>query len=321
VINTACVPFSKEPEYLELNRQFIQSIVPHLRGINCVVDLACGTGTFTELFLAELRPEMRLIRERGPVWPEAVNKHGLALFGMDISRESLKLARRRFTSLGALVWPTAAVPAEKDTSAHGVIVFAETLADCLPIASGVANVVLLGNAIHCFTDKGKLIQEVYRVLRPGGVFAFNSSFYAGSIVAGTENFYEEWMKEALRYVKRREDEYRDRGTGGPLRKRGRGRPAFSNRWLTPAEYEQALDEQEFNVVSVAERSICMSRRHFEGSSASTGTWEAELASVLLSGYPVELASEALSRSVGPAFETVGLEQIPRSWLELISVKR
>jgi ubiquinone/menaquinone biosynthesis C-methylase UbiE len=321
VINTACVPFSKEPEYLELNRQFVQSIVPHLRGIDCVVDLACGTGMLTELFLTELRPEMKADREQGPARPETVNTHGLTFFGIDISRESLKLARLRFTSLGALLWPAAEKPAEQEASAPAVMVFTEALADCLPLANAVANVVLLGNAIHCFTEKGKLIQEVYRVLRPAGVFAFNSSFYAGSIVAGTENFYEEWMKEALRYVKRREGEHRDRGTGGPLRKRGRGRPAFSNRWLTPAEYKQALDDHGFNVVSVAERSISMSRRHFEGSSASTGTWEAELASVLLSGYPVELASEALSMSVGPAFETVGVEQIPRSWLEVISVKR
>jgi ubiquinone/menaquinone biosynthesis C-methylase UbiE len=285
------------------------------------VDLACGTGTLTELFLAELRTEMEANREQGPARPEAENTQGVTLFGVDISLESLRLARLRFTSLGALIRPTAEKSAEQDMRARAVIVFTEALADCLPIANAVANVALMGNAIHCFTDKGKLIQEVYRVLRPEGVFAFNSSFYAGSIVPGTENFYEEWLKEALRHVKRREVEYRDLGSGGPLRKRGRGRPAFSNRWLTPTEYKQALDERGFNVVSVAERSIKMSRRHFEGSSASTGTWEAELASVLLSGYPVELASEALSKSVAPAFETVGVEQIPRSWLEVISVKR
>jgi ubiquinone/menaquinone biosynthesis C-methylase UbiE len=274
-----------------------------------------------ELFLGELRPEMEANRKPETARPEAVNKHGLTFFGIDVSRESLKLARLRFTSHGTLVWPDAGRLPEQEKSALGVIVFTEALADCLPIANTVASVVLLGNAIHCFPNKGKLIQEVYRVLRPAGVFAFNSSFYAGSIVAGTENFYEEWMKEALRHVKRREAEYRDRGTGAPLRKRGRGRPAFSNRWLTPAEYRQTLDEHGFNVVSVAERSIRMSRRHFEGSSASTGTWETELASALLSGYPVELASEALSMSVGPAFETVGVEQVPRSWLEVISLKR
>lgn len=55
MINTTYGPFSKEPEYLELNKCFVRSIVPRLKGLDCIVDLACGTGTLTELLPAELR--------------------------------------------------------------------------------------------------------------------------------------------------------------------------------------------------------------------------------------------------------------------------
>jgi ubiquinone/menaquinone biosynthesis C-methylase UbiE len=185
-----------------------------------------------------------------------------------------------------------------------IFVLVEASGDCIPVADGVADVILLGNAIHCFMDKAKLLKEVCRVLRPSGLFAFNSSFYAGTMVKGTEKFYEEWMKYALHHLR------------GVSRSRGCGRPAFSNRWLTPAEYSQLLSESGLDVVGTMERVVQMSRRNFE----TVGAYS-ELASVLLSGYPVKLACEALEKAVGQAFEAVRVETVPRSWLEAISVKR
>ena len=46
-----------------------------------------------------------------------------------------------------------------------------------------------------------------------------------------------------------------------------------------------------------------------------------LASVLLSGYPVELASEALSASAGPAFAALNLTDVRRLWLEVVARKQ
>lgn len=313
-------PFSKASVYLEVNRQFVQGVLPHFGGRDCIVDLACGTGMLTELLLSGLR-QHTAHQEQESGWSRAAD--GTKVIGIDISRRSLKLARERFTSLGCLVSPEAMWSLDHRTHLQDPVrmMCVEAPGDRLPVANGVADIVLLGNAVHCFLDKGRLFQEVHRVLRPAGVFAFNSTFYAGGMVAGTEKFYEQWMKEALRYVKRRVEEYKARGMERIVRRRGRGQPAFSNRWLTAAEYGQALDALGFDVVSVTERSIQMSRQHFEGISAYTGTWEAELASVLLSGYPVELACEALESAVGPALESVGVEAVPRAWLEVIGVKR
>jgi len=315
MINTTYEPFSKEPEYRELNRQFIQCIIPQLKGLDCVVDLACGVGTLTELLFTELRHHAaKLEQERGAGLPGIVDR--MKVIGVDISRESLKLAQDHFKELGMLVWPAMEQSPRQETYDRVLMVFVEAIGDRLPVADTIVDTALLGNAIHCFIDKARLFQEVHRVLRTAGVFAFNTTFYAGSIVKGTEKFYEEWMKQALRYIKGREEEYRDRGMDSVLRKRGRGRPAFSNRWLTLTEYRQTLNEHGFDVVCIAERRIEMSRGNFE----TVGAY-AELASVLMSGYPVELACEALESAVDPAFETVGLDAVPRSWLEVIGVKR
>ena len=313
MINTSYEPFSQEPEYIELNRQFIQSVVPYLTRTDCIVDVACGTGTLTDLLIAQIRRDQKKPRE-AETQPRAPN--GLKTIGLDLSRESLKIAVDHFAQSDVSVTEKIGNAHEEDAYGDIQMIFAQTSGDCLPIAKAVSDAVLIGNAIHCFRDKGMLLWEVCRVLRQNGVFAFNSSFYAGTIVEGTESFYEEWMKQALRYVKRREEEQRKLGMKSGLRERGRGRPAFSNRWLTPAEYREALDEHGLDVVSLEERRIDMSQSNFE----TVGAY-ADLASVLLSGYPVELACEALERAVGPAFETQGVETISRSWLEVISVKR
>jgi ubiquinone/menaquinone biosynthesis C-methylase UbiE len=312
MVNMTYEPFSEEPEYLELNRRFVRSIVPRVKRLDCIVDLACGTGTLTELLLAALR-DQRTGQGGWSTGSEALQQ--LRIVGVDCSRGSLELAKDKFAQHG---WPTPLDmgPSEREAHDEILIIFVEASADCLPIAATVADLVLLGHAVHCFTDKGKLFKEVYRTLRPGGIFTFNSSFYAGSIVSGTERFYEVWMKQALRYVKRWEDEYGSRRAGGTFRKRGRGQPAFSNRWLSPIEYTQALTEHGFDVVSIAEREILMSQRNLETVGAYAG-----LASVLLSGYPVELACEALEKSVGYAFEVMGVEVVPRIWLEVISAKK
>src|ERR1700730_8673353 len=96
---------------------------------------------------------------------------------------------------------------------------------------------VMGNAIHIFDNKEELLNEVRRVLRPAGVFAFNSSFYAGTFAPGTEQFYLEWMKQAVTYVRDRDVEQRRMGMAGVTRKKGLASPAFSRPWLAIREYE------------------------------------------------------------------------------------
>jgi SAM-dependent methyltransferase len=170
---------------------------------------------------------------------------------------------------------------------------------------------VMGNAIHILRDAPALLAGIRRVLRPGALFAFNSSFYAGTFVPGTERFYHEWVKEALACVQRRDRALREAGSPGiPRRREARG-GAFSNRWRSAEEWITAMEAQGLRQARVRERTVVMTRTSFEMVGAYAG-----MAEVLLSGYPVEEASAALQIAAGPALERFGAAEIPRNWLEI-----
>jgi len=84
---TSYEPFSQQPEYIEANREFLQSLP--LDSVRQVLDLACGTGTLSELLL-ELQPLVGIV-------------------GLDISKESLEIARELFLKKQLLVEDYAAI--------------------------------------------------------------------------------------------------------------------------------------------------------------------------------------------------------------------
>jgi SAM-dependent methyltransferase len=283
-VDTSYEPFALEPEYIELNRAFVRSL--GLRTAGTVVDVACGTATLSTLLLDELPPETARVR----------------LIGIDLLRVSLEIAQRFLAE-----HPRASIASE---------CFLEGPAEQLPLRDGVADVALLGNAIHCFDDKAALLAEMRRVLRRGGMFAFNSSFYAGTFPPGTERFYTEWLKTALGVLREMDAESRRAGGAPIVRVRGRGSVAFSRPWLSADEYAGALETAGFALRSIHERALPMTRRNFETVGAFDG-----LARVLLSGYPVAAAAEALVRSAGLAMSALGLSAVPRNWLEIVAVRR
>jgi ubiquinone/menaquinone biosynthesis C-methylase UbiE len=300
MLDTSYDPFSREPSYVELNRKFVRSLglggSPDVRGTGPgagttgpggglrIFDLACGTGTLIELALDEIGGAASIV-------------------GLDLSKASLAHARRRlFEGPGARL---------RQASVRLV----NASADRLPVFAESADVVLMGNAIHYFKEQGPLLDEIRRVLRAGGLFAFNTSFYAGTFLPGTERFYEEWVKEAVKYVLRRDAEERRQGRPGLTRTRGRGDAPFARRWPSPDEYAAALERHGFTIRSVNQRTATMTRSSFEAIGAYEGC-----AAALLSGFPVALASEALARSVAPVLEAAGRQTVPRQWLEVAAVK-
>jgi hypothetical protein len=174
----------------------------------------------------------------------------------------------------------------------------------------------MGNSIHLLPDEEKLLAEVHRVLRRGGILAFNTSFYAGTMPKGTEIFYHEWMKQSLIYIKRRDEELRKQGLEGITRKRSTSRSAFSKRWPSEEDWTRMLTSQGLEVKNVCERTVMMNQRCFETIGAYAG-----LASVLFSGYPVDLASEALQETVEKSLAVVNMDVVPRLWLEVTAIKK
>lgn len=292
LIDSSYEPFTREAEYVEVNRAFVKSLP--LPSFDLILDLACGTGTLIDLLLQEYQ----LVCQKGR------RESGATILGIDRSPEQLQIARERFRELQA-----------SDSEDKPSVNLVQAPAECLPLADLSLMTVIMGNAIQLCEDKERVVREVNRVLRLGGLFAFNTSFYAGTYVAGTERFYGRWVEEALNYVCKRNVELRNQGAKGILRKRGLAKPAFSQSWLTRAEYEQLLCRNGFDVLVVNERTVLLTQSNFE----SIGSY-AGLAGVLLSGYPLQIACEALQKSVKPALAAVHMEVVPRLWIEFIATK-
>jgi ubiquinone/menaquinone biosynthesis C-methylase UbiE len=270
-------PFARQAEYLEVNRHFVEAL--DLEGRDVVVDLACGTGAMTALLLQALA---RRPRPAGAPRP--------SVSALEVSDDALRLAAAHLTAL-----PEAA----------GVsLSLSRASLDDLPFDAGTVDVAVLGNAIHLADDKRRVVTEVHRILRPGGLFGFNTSFYAGAYLPGTERFYLRWVQEAVRAL-----------GDSPGRRRQRV-PAFSNRWLSTEEYAALVKACGFEVRHVAERTVPLSRQSFEAIGSYAG-----LASVLLRGYDPALARRALHDAAAPALEACGMDVVPRGWLEVSARKR
>jgi ubiquinone/menaquinone biosynthesis C-methylase UbiE len=293
MIDTSYEPFSRQPEYIQVNRGFINTLP--LRNCQTVLDLACGTGTLTDLLLEV--------------------DAGRQIIGVDLSHESLNLARQHFMDSGHLD-PTAAKPSGSSECKTPRLLFFQSTADCLPFADQSVDAAVMGNAIHNLPNQDILLQEIHRVLKPKALFAFNSSFFAGTYPAGTEHLYHEWLKIALKHIMTKNRELRSKGLKGITRKRGTGHRAFSKQWPTPEEWSRRLMQNGFGVQWYCHRTIMMNRRSLETVGAYAG-----LAGVLLSGYPVEIACEALEAAAGPAFESAGMQEVRRLWLEVAAVKK
>ncbi len=288
-VNMTYEPFSKEPEYIQANREFIQTL--DLKTSEQILDLACGTGTMTDLIL-EVRPDTKII-------------------GLDVSNESLLLGQAHFKEIGLLSQDT--VDAR---NARAKLLLIHGTADILPFQVCRFDAVIMGNSIHMLPDEEILLAEVNRVLRQGGSFSFNSSFYAGTMPKGTEKFHHEWVKQAAIYIRRKDEESRRQGSAGIPRKRGTARAAFSKPWPSINDWTRFLNNQGFDVKNVNERTVIMNQRCFETIGAYAG-----LASVLFSGYPVNIASEALQETVGLTLKAVDMDVVPRYWLEMTATKR
>lgn len=277
MVNTTYEPFSRQQEYIDVNRGFIESL--RLKECGSLLDLACGTGTLSDL----LRDAYGIEK----------------IIGLDLSSESLLLAQDHFA-----------------TARPPVPAFMRGTADCLPFRDNRFQAVVMGNSIHNLPDQDLLLREIGRVLSPKGIFAFNTSFFAGTFPPGTEVLYHEWLKIALSHIKHEDERLRQGGGKGISRTRGTSHRAFSRKWPTPDEFAELLDRNGFRVKWFCHRTIMLNQESLR----MVGAYS-EMAKVLLSGYPVEVASTALDASVAPAFTAYGRPEVKRLWLEVVAEKK
>lgn len=291
--NTTYEPFSRDPAYIEANQAFVARLP--LTGVKRILDLACGTGTVGEMLLAAA--------------PEA------SLYGVDLDPVQIELAAEHYAQLGYAVRRANNAHDDEAASDSRSITLAVGSADELPLADNSFDCVTIANAIHLIDDKAKLLATAARVLLPGGIFAFNSGFYAGCYPPGTELAFYEWVKEATAWIERYNAERAAAGEPPVRRVRGTTRGAFQNRWLSAAEWQEMLVTAGFTVSDVHERTVVLDPSALAAIGAYGG-----MAKVALSGYPVELAAQALEASVGQALQNANLTSVPRNWLEICAVR-
>jgi ubiquinone/menaquinone biosynthesis C-methylase UbiE len=261
-------PFARHDFYKDVNRKLVDRI--GLRPGDHVVDLACGTGAVTRLILEKVG-----------------KKPGAHVIGIDMSEQSLEEARAATPTLEGVV---------VDYRRGDVIGFEEAIDE--PV-----DAITIFNAIHMIKDKAAVISEAFRKLKPGGIFAFSSSFYDGAEPPEAEPFYRKWMMKALRNL-RREGVMPSRADKVEARRR-----------LSIAEYDQLLEEHGFRVENQEVVLVSMPPEGFEDISRFEPFVEGTFP-----GVDLKKASEALMAAARSTFEELGWKVSPRNWLLVVARK-
>jgi ubiquinone/menaquinone biosynthesis C-methylase UbiE len=291
-VNTTYEPFSQEPEYVEVNRGFVNRV--SLAHVHRFLDIATGAGTVSRMLL-EASPKAHLN-------------------GTDLDPVQIELSTKEFKKLGYEVRKGFDLT-DDIVNGKPVITLGVASGDDLRFPDNTFDSATIANAIHMMPDKSRFLNEVRRVLKPGGLFGFNQAFYAGSYPKGTEKHLIFWIKEATIYIDKLNQQLKVEGKPPIKRVHGTTRGAFQNRWSTPQEWVDTLTQHGYKVKDVNERTIELDERCLAAVGAYGG-----FAEVLMSGYPVEAASMALQATAGASLRAMNLNALPRNWLEVWATK-
>ena len=162
------------------------------------------------------------------------------------------------------------------------------------------------NAIHLVPDKDHVLERISQTLAPGGVLAMNSAFFAGAYAPGTERFYRLWTARALRRLRQTHPEVR--------LSRGARAPAMD--WRSPEGYELLLRRHGFEVLTCAMDEAQMSLQSIQ----DIGRYRLFIEGAL-PGVPLDAGADALGYGAADAFRELGLDILPRRWLQLVARRR
>jgi len=123
----------KYPQYMETNKKLVELAGP--RSGQVVVDLACGTGLTTSEIL-RVNPEVKKV------------------YALDFSEDMIRVAKENVSS-------------EK---VNFVVADAQFLDE---VVTEKVDVILCNSSFWQFSDQKKVLEAVFRVLKPEGVFVFN----------------------------------------------------------------------------------------------------------------------------------------------------
>jgi ubiquinone/menaquinone biosynthesis C-methylase UbiE len=266
-------PFATELAYIRVNEKLVRSLLRQLRGETKVnlLDVAAGTGLMTSLAWDTLR-------SRGGVL------HSVLL---DIDLPSLKHARTEVRADSAD--------------------YLYASADAIPLRPGF-NAVIFANSLHLLPPeaKTKALTEVHRVMEPGGVMAFNSTFYDGAYPEESKPFYSRWIRRSIVEINRR------------LPNRDKSEKVQAMDWLPADGYRDLLECAGFQIVEMRERRVLLSQAAVRKISSYK---EFAKGALHASDLDAEEASLSLQATVQQTFRDLNMKYLPRNWLEIIAAKK
>jgi ubiquinone/menaquinone biosynthesis C-methylase UbiE len=268
-------PFTRHGFYEAVNRALVHDVIGRLDarpggdGMT-IVDLGSGTGAVTQQVVEALQ-------ERGLV--------AASIVGVEPSAAALAQAEQRLAGSGMDVR------------------FVQGDARDLAALGTPADAVFFCNAIHLVPDKSEAMADVARVLVPGGVFAFNSSFFTGAYAPGTDNFYYLWTVHAIRWLRREHPQIR----------LSKGEKTLARQWLSPTEYAGLLRDNGFEVEVCELEQVQMNLASF----VDIGRYWLFIEGAL-PGVPLAAGADALEHGVRETFAEKDLSSVPRNWLQVIA---
>ena len=261
--------FSKNNFYEGVNRRLVE--MADIGSGQRIVDLACGTGGVTKLMLERLR-----------------DARDSVIIAVDHSATALKQAMEELKG-------------KRNSAIQFVQSRVEQLSESLKES---VDTIVFCNAIHYISDKDALVEEISKSLKPGGKFAFSTTFYEGSRPPESLAFYRKWMFKAIRILRGEYDLSPSKGD-----------KVESRRQLTPEQYGELMENHGLKIVRQEIETVNVPIEGWLDISAFedfiTGT---------LPGVPLDKASAALQKAVQQTFEELKIEYVPRSWLDVIAVR-
>jgi ubiquinone/menaquinone biosynthesis C-methylase UbiE len=278
--------FSSLAAYRDANRAQLEDFFARLRSAPPWqgIDVACGVGLMTELS-QQIGDRLGRLLQR--------------IVCVDLDRDAIKIARERLDDARTC--------------------FVQAVGQRLPLRDGFGSFLTIGNGIHNFAqeDKAGLLREAFRVVRSGAGVFFNSAFYEGTYVEGTERFYSEKVRRAVRILGR---------SAGRAARAGE-RPEAA-RPIRAQEYVRLVEEAGFTDVRSQEMEVRMDQELWEAICSYGGYAQG----ALHFKYDAEQSVRALVQAVrelfaDPEWETKfpgmsenGLRFIPRKWLWVTALK-
>ena len=263
--------FSDNDFYSNVNKELIDSL--DINSDLKIVDLGCGSGGISKIITDKLND---------------INSVNSSIIAVDSSEISLREAKANLRSVSNTMINFVQSRYEE---------FSSKIKDKVDL-------VVLCNAIHYVDDKELVIKDVMKILKPGGKFVFNSSFFDGAHPEHTHGFYRKWMFKAMRILTK---EYKTR----PVK----ADKIESRVQLNPNQYKDVLENCGMEIINTQIREVDVPIDGWLDISGFKDFIEG-----VMPGVNLDIASKSLQQAVKDTFEEMKLTFVQRNWMEIVAAK-